>query len=580
MGIASPAPLRPEIEKSWRRARMYGVDPVAPGRLSVQEVDRKSRLMRVAVPVVDELFARLSDHSLCLILADEDCRVVRHWSGDRDLRKRLERSGVAVGIALDEGSAGTNGLGTALETGHGVSINGSEHYLHVLKGFSCYGQPIRHPLTRRVEGVLDITAEGAASNPLFGPLLQRAVRDIEAALVDGARECERRLFHAFQGATRKRSTPVAVLSADIVLANRSCLERLGDVGPSVLRILLDEVTAKGRASRTLDLGETGRVHVEAERIEGTLDGALFHLAEPEPDPARPVSLTGPVELGQGPVLVAGEPGSGRTTAARREAAGEPVVIVDCAEAVAGCERAWAVRISELAATHTGVLLVEDIHVLPENLCAVVRRAIGSTSAARAILTSCPVSELPTPAARLSGACPRRVEIAPLRERTHEIPGLMAGMGATARPGRDVRLTPRALEALCAYPWPGNLTELAHLVAALTTRPAAGWVDLPDLPAQYWPSGRARGLGGRERAERNAIINALGATSGNKVRTAEQLGISRTTLYRRMRALGVHEGLLVGFPAGNDGSPVSVHLCNSRRPGFAESSPHFKARRGT
>lgn len=46
------------------------------------------------------------------------------------------------------------------------------------------------------------------------------------------------------------------------------------------------------------------------------------------------------------------------------------------------------------------------------------------------------------------------------------------------------------------------------------------------------------LGGRERAERDAIVEALNESGGNKVHAAARLGISRTTLYSRIRALDI------------------------------------------
>lgn len=116
--------------------------------------------------------------------------------------------------------------------------------------------------------------------------------------------------------------------------------------------------------------------------------------------------------------------------------------------------------------------------------------------------------------------------------------LIATMGASRRPDREWVLTPRALRALCAQPWEGNLAELSGLLDDLATRPLTGRIDLRDLPEHYRSSTRAAHLGGRERAERTAIIIALRAAGGNKLRAAHRLGISRTTLYRRMRALDI------------------------------------------
>jgi hypothetical protein len=507
------------------------------------EVNRGSRLMSAAVPVLDQLYAQVIGEPICLILADRNCRVVRHWSSDQKLQTRLEKRGVGIGMTLDEDTAGTNGLGTAFETGQGVTINGAEHYLEALKDFSCYGHPIRHPLTRRIEGVLDVTVGGAATNPLFRPLVARAVQDVEANILDGARESERRLFQAFQHAARKRSAPVAVLGEELILANRSCLEALSSVGPSVLRILLDDVARRGHLTRTLDLGAVGRVRVDAERIEGTRDGALFYLRDGERSAHDSPAVTPVPKASRGAVLVAGEPGTGRTSVAYDQAGSEAVDTIESADALTGLERSWAARLMDLALRPRGVVVVEDVHILPESLCAVVRRAMDLATGARMILTSCPVLELAAAPARLVGHCEHWIELAPLQARIHELPALLARMGAERRPGRVLELTPRALEALSAHPWHGNLSELARLVDELCTRPWSGRIDTVDLPARYRGSVKAFRLGGREQAERNAIISALTSARGNKLRAAEQLGVSRTTLYRRMRLLGVDDSVL-------------------------------------
>jgi transcriptional regulator of acetoin/glycerol metabolism len=100
------------------------------------------------------------------------------------------------------------------------------------------------------------------------------------------------------------------------------------------------------------------------------------------------------------------------------------------------------------------------------------------------------------------------------------------------------LTPNALAALAAADWPGNMSELAAVLRAASQTAAGGRIDLQDLPARFQNTGRVVHLGGRERAERQAIIDALANASGNKVHAARELGISRSTLYSRMKALGI------------------------------------------
>lgn len=526
--------LRDEVARSWERVRLTGLRPEASSPVTTTPVDPDGRLVRAARPVLADLIERLDGTDFSLCLGDRAGRLLFADIRTPQLQPALDAAGIGLGTAVTEDRFGNNAIATPLVTGREAWIHGGEHYLDGFKRFSSYGLPIRHPVTRRTEGVVGIGSADVRADPLLGPLLARAVQDVEARLLDGARATDRRLFAAFQRATRRRSVPVAVMDAEVVLANRACLDLLGSLDPSALRVLVPDLSTQ--VVRILDLGPQGRIQVRAERIDGTVDGVLFQLGSPLPPRFAAAVPEGARGAGRA-VHIGGEPGTGRTTAARAAAAGEPILVMEAADAVAGSERGWAARLTARAARHDGVIVVEDVHVLPESLCLVLRRAMAT---ARFVFTSCPVGELPPHVARLTGRCARRVELAPLRERVAELPALIAAMGAAVRPDRDWTITARALDALAAQPWPGNLLELADLVDELAARPAAGRLDLGDLPERYRDGGRVARLGGRERAERAAIILALRGAGGNKVRAAERLGISRTTLYRRMQALEVPE----------------------------------------
>jgi transcriptional regulator of acetoin/glycerol metabolism len=64
------------------------------------------------------------------------------------------------------------------------------------------------------------------------------------------------------------------------------------------------------------------------------------------------------------------------------------------------------------------------------------------------------------------------------------------------------------------------------------------IQTDDLPARLVSSHRSGSLSGIERAERAAIVEALSRSKGNRSHAATELGIGRTTLYRKMRELKV------------------------------------------
>jgi len=143
-----------------------------------------------------------------------------------------------------------------------------------------------------------------------------------------------------------------------------------------------------------------------------------------------------------------------------------------------------------------------------------------------------------------------VHIPPLRERTEDIEPLARHLlhRIAAREQRAVRLSPDALRLLLAYPWPGNVRELENAIEyaiALCPRQtvqaddfppeiSAGEAAPPSPAAPPDPAAAeapADGEGARIRA-------ALEAHRWHHARAAAELGISRTTLWRKMRALGL------------------------------------------
>ncbi|MGH3451060.1 MAG: sigma-54-dependent Fis family transcriptional regulator [Haloechinothrix sp.] len=548
---AMPNSLRAEIELSWRRVRLGGALPNMPvDRLDVVEIDTSSRLMVAARPVLDEMADELTGTRYCVLLADRACRIVDRWFDTATVERALEGISAVPGTQFAEETVGTNGLGTPIELRRGVAVHGDEHFNEALKRFSCYGHPIRHPVTHRIEGVLDITGISTDANPMLGPFLARAVRDVERRLAEGARVSERRLLEAFQRAVQRRSRPLAVLGRDVVLTNRAAVDLLDADDHGTLRALAEESPHRRAWTRQIRFASGALVDVRAERIPGADGGTLFHL-DPVDRPHVPIPrgqrtsdetgvdarLRGLREFA-GAVLIAGEPGTGRTTAIRTVAGAKQLTVLDATDVATMGEHAWAERFDHLARSQDRVLAIEEFHLLPDTLCGLVSRRLAGWRAAPLVLTSEPPDRLAPLAASVAACAHVRVELPPLRNRIDELPRLIRAQIAELNPAAGLRFTPSALEALSAQAWPGNLRELGVVLRGVLERRSAGDVMPADFPAAYRGTPRAARLAGRERAERGAIVEALIATGGNKARAAERLGISRTTLYSRVRALGV------------------------------------------
>jgi DNA-binding NtrC family response regulator len=146
-----------------------------------------------------------------------------------------------------------------------------------------------------------------------------------------------------------------------------------------------------------------------------------------------------------------------------------------------------------------------------------------------------------------------ISIPPLRERSADLLLLAQQLlEETNTPaGRQLEgFTPAVERILLQYRWPGNVDELAQVLYRAAQRCTPPLIDSPDLPYEFLagqggqamrPAGGVIGLEVQlARFESELIAEALSRARGNKSLAAEQLGIPRARLYRRMTALGLSD----------------------------------------
>jgi transcriptional regulator with AAA-type ATPase domain len=178
--------------------------------------------------------------------------------------------------------------------------------------------------------------------------------------------------------------------------------------------------------------------------------------------------------------------------------------------------------------------VDNAHLLSDQVARGLRDAVNRSSAWFSV-SSDPLITLSPNVIHLVDECRTRVELLPLRLRKHEIPALVEGI--LAEVGAAVRFTPSALRALIAHDWPGNLTELKAEVLGAAQLRSIGDVTERDL-GRLREKSAAQPLGAIDGVIRTVIEDELARHRGNKVAVAKSLNISRTTLYKRMRAFGI------------------------------------------
>ena len=141
-----------------------------------------------------------------------------------------------------------------------------------------------------------------------------------------------------------------------------------------------------------------------------------------------------------------------------------------------------------------------------------------------------------------------ITVPPLRDRRDDIPLLtefaLGRLSASAGAGRALTCSPFAVRLLRAYDWPGNVRQLFTALEAGAIAAGRARIEAQHLPAELRASADERARDQRYRAtetadaERAAIVAALEQTGGALARTAELLGMGRTTLWRKLRSYGL------------------------------------------
>jgi DNA-binding NtrC family response regulator len=148
-----------------------------------------------------------------------------------------------------------------------------------------------------------------------------------------------------------------------------------------------------------------------------------------------------------------------------------------------------------------------------------------------------------------------VILPPLRTRNEDIPDLVnhftaeisAKVAATVR-----RVSPEAMELLRLYEWPGNVRELRNVIERCLVLAEGDTLTVDDLPAEIAdpgePAGEAEfnhdtlhGEQGLDAVQRHHIGLVISHCRGNKRLAARRLGISRSTLYERLKLMTTSHG---------------------------------------
>jgi DNA-binding NtrC family response regulator len=305
-------------------------------------------------------------------------------------------------------------------------------------------------------------------------------------------------------------------------------------------------------------------------------GIIGH-SEPMQKVFRLIEKVAPLDCS---VLIQGESGTGKEVVARALHEGgprqsRPFVSFNCggftedliANELFGHEKgaftgATNSKVGLLEAAHTGSILLDEIGEMPASMQVKLLRFVEE----RTVMRVGDVRPIPVDV-RLIAASNRDlkemvrtrdfredlyyrlnvvvISLPPLRDRLEDLPLLIEHFLRKFGPafGKKIAgISKEVLEVLSQYPFPGNVRELGNIIeraVALSDESVIGLGDLPsDLRELSMSSVEGRAWPSLEEKERSYIQQVLAVTDGHKTRAAEILGVPRTTLWRKMKRLGL------------------------------------------
>lgn len=567
-GSVEPSRVRDAILASWWRSRQSNV---AADRIDLQynrDPDLETPLIRSAEPVLRHLADQLDGgQALSIILTDAAGMVLTRLTADAALERRLDAVHLVPGISYAEDRVGTNGIGTALESGQPMHVFGHEHYAESLDELACAAVPIRHPISGKTVGALDLTCWRKDAGPLLITLAKTTAEQVRQALLTdtGMREIE--LLHEYLRACRRSAGMVFALNNDVVMMNETARSTLSPADQAALLRHAAEGLAGRHEHVDVDLptGMRVRMHSRVVVSGGRVAGGVVDVKVIDAGSVAPGDMVAttarmilPGLIGTGMlwrracvevervfragewVVVEGEDGSGRLSILRAvhqrlHAAGR-FTVLDGAEAR---DARWITEARRALSAADGTVVLRHLEVLDRATLRALSDAVAKAGEQKAVrvLAAVRTGEATGEVAELLRVFPTTVSVPPLRHHIDDVQQLVPFLLMRLGYGGQLTCSSEAMQLLLRFSWPGNVEQLLDVLRRVVQTRRTGVIQPSDLPPEAQTLSRRR-LSTLESMERDAIVRVLIDSGGNKTRAARALGLSRATIYRKIHEYGV------------------------------------------
>ena len=548
-------------------------------------------LRRLCRPELEALYAS-ANHAGSIVVLTAPNGFILDALGNANFLDKAARVSLRPGAPWSEAATGTNAIGTALIERRAIEVRGGEHYYTPHKVLSCSASPIFDP-HGEVVGVLDLSGESSSHHLHALGMVELAVEQIEHRLFesdfDGADIVRIQPDAALLGTAREG---MLVFEAHkLVAANRHALRLLGMEWSELGKRRYDELFASALprpgsvTGMRCQSGEMLHARRDAARttsvpLRAMRDTHIKPVRSPAPvfSPAMNEAIDRSVRLLDAdiPLLLQGETGTGKEVVARelhkRSArASAAFIAVNCAAlpeslieselfgylpgAFTGARRDGSPGL--LREADGGTLFLDELGDMPLAMQSRLLRVLqerevtplGGSRAHPIDVTVIAATHRDLAAAAERGEFRSdlyyRIAQSTLRlPALHEnvdlvsvIEKLWRALGGDQIP---MHLHPELLSDLASRRWPGNLRQLVGLLRSLMALGNVGAVlTQRDLPAELQTQTVTQALphggvpGSLESIELNAIDEAIASCNGNVAAAARKLGVSRSTIYRKL-----------------------------------------------
>ena len=557
--------------------------------------ERSEVVRRLAQGELETLSQQIAGSNFLLAFADREGVILDLYTDNRFSMSGSD-AGIIAGSCWGESLCGTNGLGTALASGRSVAVTGLEHYFLKLGDVSCTATPVRDA-HGEVVGVLDASSYFESRQRHTQALVQMAATHIENGLLAHQMRSQWVLaIHPRPEFLRTLSAGLLAFDdAGRLLAlnarGRQLLQGL-DAGPgTAFEALFGEsfeiVTARLHRHgehHLRDMLGSSLVAVCVSRpplrraATPAAAAPVLPVQAPRRPPAAPEAVSGDPAVAEAyrlveaavrmnaPVLLCGETGTGKELLAqhahRSSGRSGAFVAVNCGAlpaelieaelfgyvggAFSGARREGSVGL--IASADGGTLLLDEVREMPLHLQASLLRFLDDRSvrpvggtASRTVdvqLLAATHADLDEEVAahrfradllyRLNTV---RADLPALRLRrdfAQAVRGMLASLDGAASISDD------ALARLSLHRWPGNFRELRSLLTRVLLH---GTQRIGALEVDRWLPARSAAPASALQLNASELVRREFERCASVSQTARALGISRTTVYRHLRASG-------------------------------------------